>query len=133
LIEIGSERPGNFCWLDLAAVDSGRAQIFYRDVFGWVAAERQANGGTYMNLQSAGRSVGSLYQLSPRHLAQQVPSHWTPYVRVDDVDVTARRAATSGGSVVVQPFDVAGVARIAMLTDSVGALVGLLGPERDGR
>ncbi|MBI3507118.1 MAG: VOC family protein [Proteobacteria bacterium] len=133
MIDIGDEKSGNFCWLDLAAVDSGRARAFYRDVFGWSADERQANGGKYTNLRNSGRNVGSLYQLAPRHLAQQVPSHWTPYIRVDDVDATVRRAAAHGGSVIVQPFDMSGVARIALLTDAVGAQVGLLGPERDGR
>ena len=133
MIDIGDTVSGNFCWLDLAAVDAGRARAFYHDVFGWTADERQANGGIYTSLRNSGRNVGSLYQLSQRHLAQQVPSHWTPYIRVDDVDAAVLRAASCGGSVIVQPFEMPGIARIALLTDAVGAQVGLLGLERDGR
>ncbi|MGB8102955.1 MAG: hypothetical protein WCF47_01665 [Pseudolabrys sp.] len=39
-----------------------------------------------------------------------------------------RQAALLGGTVVVHPFLVSGVARIALILDSVGALVGLWEP-----
>jgi predicted enzyme related to lactoylglutathione lyase len=52
-------------------------------------------------------------------------SHWTPYVRVNDIEHAARRAAQIGGEVVVEPFLVSGVARIALILDAVGAVVGL--------
>jgi predicted enzyme related to lactoylglutathione lyase len=40
----------------------------------------------------------------------------------------ASRAALLGGTVVVDPFVVSGVARIALILDSVGAVVGLWEP-----
>jgi predicted enzyme related to lactoylglutathione lyase len=55
-------------------------------------------------------------------------SHWTPYVRVNDIEHTAGRATQFGGKVVVDPFLVSGVARIALILDSVGAVVGLWEP-----
>ena len=69
-----------------------------------------------------------MYQLKGAHLDQGVPSHWTPYIRVDDVDDVVRRAASMGGRVIVQPFVVSGIARIALILDSVGAHVGLWEP-----
>jgi predicted enzyme related to lactoylglutathione lyase len=59
------------------------------------------------------------------HVADGVPSHWTPYIGVNDVDTVARRAGSIGGKVLVQPFEVDGIARIALILDSVGAHVGL--------
>lgn len=116
---------GRLCWLDLAASDAGRARSFYGELFGWVAQERRALGGVFTCLSHDGASIGSLYQLSREHRARGVPSHWTPYVRVDNVDATTRRAAALGGQTIVPPFEFPGIARVALMADSVGALFGL--------
>ena len=119
---------GRFCWVDLAASDAEAAKVFYGRLFGWSSREQPANGGRFTRLRLSGRDVGSLYQLKREHLERGVPSHWTPYVRVDGVDEAAQRAASLGGEVIVRPFAVAGVARIALILDSVGAPVGLWEP-----
>ena len=76
-----------------------------------------------------GEDVGSLYQLRRPHLDGGVPSHWTPYVRAADVEQTAQRAVSLGGELIIRPFVVPGTARIALMSDAVGALVGLWEPE----
>ena len=55
-------------------------------------------------------------------------SHWTPYVRVGNVNDAGTQCRQVGGTVVVDPFPVSGVARIALILDSVGAVVGLWEP-----
>jgi len=117
--------PGAFCWLDLAAADVTAAKAFYARAFDWTFHDEQANGGHYTRLQAGGQVVGSLYQLRRAQLERGVPSHWTPYIRVDSVDSTARRIEALGGHLVVAPFDIPGTARIALIQDAVGALVGL--------
>ena len=114
--------------MDLAASDADAAKAFYGQLFGWTSREQPANGGRFTRLRLSGRDVGSVYQLQREQLERGVPSHWTPYVRVDGVDEAARRAVSLGGEVIVQPFDVAGIARIALIVDSVGAPVGLWQP-----
>jgi predicted enzyme related to lactoylglutathione lyase len=116
---------GRFCWMDLAAADTAVARIFYNGMFGWTAHDEPANGGTFTRLRLSGRDVGSLYPLKRAQLESGVPSHWTPYVRVDDVQEAAERAASLGGEVIVHPFAVAGLARVALIVDSVGAPLGL--------
>lgn len=116
---------GQFCWVDLAAVDAAAAIGFYTTLFGWTTLDRRAGGGHFTRLQAAGRDVGSLYQLHARHLNEGVPSHWTAYIRVDEADATARRAVALGGAVVVRPFTLPGTARIAVILDAVGAPIGL--------
>jgi uncharacterized protein len=118
-------RPGQFCWVDLAATDSESAQTFYRRLFGWTPFEQPANGGVFTRLKLDDREVGSVYQLQQAHLDRGVPSHWTPYVQVADVDVSARHAAALGGQVLVRPVVIAGMARIAIIVDPVGAHLGL--------
>jgi predicted enzyme related to lactoylglutathione lyase len=118
---------GTFCWVDLAATDADAAKAFYSRMFGWTACEQRANGGVFTRLRLAGRDLGSLYQLS-RAQRDSMPSHWTAYVRVDDLDYAAERATACGGQILVRPFAVADVARIALIRDSVGAPVGLWEP-----
>jgi predicted enzyme related to lactoylglutathione lyase len=117
--------PGQFCWLDLAAADSDRARDFYGSLFGWNAQEQRIGKGAFARFLSGGTEIASFYQLSGRHLAQGVPSHWTPYVSVTNADRTASQAAALGAAVVVEPFDVPGIARIALVQDPVGAAFGV--------
>jgi hypothetical protein len=123
-----TEAIGQFCWVDLAASDAGRAKDFYGRLFGWTSHDRAANGGVFTCLRSADADFGSLYQLQRSHLERGVPSHWTPYVHVRSIEETLARAVSLGGEVVVHPFTVPGMARIALILDTVGALVGLWQP-----
>lgn len=133
MITLHRPQPGGFCWLDLAASDAALAKTFYAQVFGWTFHEQQANGGHFTRCRSDGQDVGSLYQLRRAQLEHGVPSHWTPYILVQSALATARRVTARGGRLVVAPFDVPGTARIALIEDAVGALVGLWEPERDGQ
>jgi uncharacterized protein len=128
MVRLGKTDSGQFCWLDLAATDADSAKAFYRGMFGWTSHEQQANGGSFIRLRLSDRDVGSIYQLRETLLEHGMSSHWTPYVRVNDVEDSIQRAALCGGTVVVHPFLVSGVARIALILDSVGALVGLWEP-----
>jgi uncharacterized protein len=125
---IGKIDAGRFCWVDLAASDAARAKDFYERLFGWTSCEHSANGGSFTRLLSSGQDVGSIYQMRKAHFDRGIPSHWTPYIRVDDVQDAVRRAVSFGGKVIVRPFAVSGVARIALILDSVDALVGLWEP-----
>jgi predicted enzyme related to lactoylglutathione lyase len=119
------KEPARFCWLDLATVNTRKAQAFYADLFGWETQRKRANGGEYLHFLCGGESFASLYQLGPGQIAAGVPSHWTPYVSVADVCETGSKAKALGGQVVVNPFEVDGVARVSLIADATGALIGL--------
>jgi predicted enzyme related to lactoylglutathione lyase len=125
MIHPGKTEAGRFCWVDLAATDADSAKVFYEHLFGWTPFEHSVNGGGFTRLRLSDQEVGSIYQLKRVYLEQGVPSHWTPYIRVDDVNDAAARAVSFGGRVIVRPFAVSGIARIALILDSVGAQVGL--------
>lgn len=122
---ISENGVARFCWLDLAAVDATKASSFYAGMFGWQVRQKKANGGEFVQFVSGDADVASLYQLSPMHVSRGVPSHWTPYVAVSNIDEASSRAVTLGGQVVVTPFSVDGIARVSLITDAVGALLGL--------
>lgn len=128
MLSLDAPQTGAFCWLDLAASDDLLAKSFYAQAFGWTFEDQPANGGYFTRCRCGGQDVGSLYRMKRAQLERGVPSHWTPYLRVDSADAAARRIAACGGRVVVAPFDVQGTARIALIQDVVGALVGLWQP-----
>lgn len=117
---------GRICRVDLAASQADCAKAFYADLFGWQAQDKSVPaGGSFTELQHGGEDVASLYQLRRRHLEAGVPSHWTPYVAVLSAEEVAARAEACGGRLIVPPFDIEGIARIALIVDSVGAPLGL--------
>jgi predicted enzyme related to lactoylglutathione lyase len=122
---MASVPAGRFCWVDLAATDAPRAIEFYAGLFGWSARPQAANGGSFVRLTHAGDDFASLYQLRQPAREAGIPSHWTPYVRVADLEATCSEVVALGGSVAVAPFVVDGVARIALVVDPVGASFGL--------
>ena len=128
VLRLDAPRPGAFCWLDLAASDVVLAKSFYAQAFGWTFEDQPANGGYFTRCRCGGDDVGSLYRLDRAQLEHGAPSHWTPYIRVASVDSAVHRVAALGGRLVVAPFDVQGTARIALIQDAVGALVGLWQP-----
>jgi predicted enzyme related to lactoylglutathione lyase len=128
MVQLAKTDPGRFCWLDLAATDADSAKNFYGKLFGWTSHEQPANGGSFTRLRLSDQDVGSLYQLREALLDRGISSHWTPYVRVDNVKDAVQRATDFGGTVIADPFVVSGVARIALIQDSVGALIGLWEP-----
>ncbi len=124
-----TQTPGAFCWLDLAASDADRAKRFYAQAFGWTFREQPALGGHFTRCRVGDREVGSLYQLPHRQLARGVPSHWTPYIGVADLEAALQDVVAAGGRIVVAqlevPLDAPEGARIALIEDAVGAFVGL--------
>ena len=120
------------CWVDLATVDQRAAKSFYCRLFGWTVQDRRAGEGRFSTFANPETPFASLYQLSGKQIEHGVPSHWTPYVSVPDLDVAASMAASLGGQVVVPPHDSGGLARVSLIADPTGALIGLWQMETGG-
>lgn len=56
----------------------------------------------------------------------ETPSHWMPYIAVDEVDATAEKVKTLGGSVCVPPHDVPNTGRFCVVNDLNGATLSLI-------
>jgi predicted enzyme related to lactoylglutathione lyase len=112
--------PGTFCWIELATSDAPAARDFYTRLFDWTVNEvPMGEHGTYYILQKTGRDAAALYQAG---LEQQgIPPNWTSYVAVADAEATAKAAAELGANILVGPFDVYDLGRMAVLIDPQGA------------
>ena len=60
-----------------------------------------------------------------------IPSHWSVYFDVDDVDETYNKAMSMGGHEALPPTDIADVGRLAFVLDPQGAGFGLITPLPD--
>ena len=124
-----SYAPGTFCWADLGTSDAGDAKRFYTALFGWTAEDRPMGPGAfYTMLSHQGRAVAALYAQDPASGAGA--PHWLNYISVESANDTARRTRELGGTVVVEPFDVLDVGRMALVQDTTAAVVALWQPRR---
>ncbi len=118
--EVTRHEPGSFCWPELATTDNGAAKKFYTSLFGWSAEDSPAGPDMiYTMLKKKGKAVGALYKLGPEQ--KGVPPHWNIYVSVASADAAAKKAKDLGAKVLMEPFDVMDVGRMAIIQDQQGA------------
>ncbi len=115
--------PGTFSWVDLSTSDTGGAQDFYGGLFGWEFEENpipeEAGGGIYVMCKVQGDSVSAI---SPQQDGDPSPPHWNNYVTVASADDAAAKAGELGGNVMMEPFDVMTVGRMAVIADPTGGV-----------
>jgi predicted enzyme related to lactoylglutathione lyase len=112
--------PGSFVWSELSTSDLQKSKAFYSDVFGW------GWGGSddYAEAQVHGRTIGGVMPRPPT-MPAEVPDHWLVYFACADTDAAAAKAAGLGATVVVEPTDIPGTGRFAVVVDPQGAAFGL--------
>ena len=83
---------GIFSWVDLGTTDIEAAKVFYGGLFGWSFLDIPTDSGTiYSMAQIEGYDVAGLGPLNPAMQEQGVPTHWSAYVKHDDVDAVAEK------------------------------------------
>ncbi|MCA1633250.1 MAG: VOC family protein [Acidobacteria bacterium] len=115
---------GAFCWNELGTTDVEAAKKFYTELFGWKLKEGHVAPMIYNEIMVNGEAVGGIYQMGPEFGG--APSHWMPYVAVDDVDASAKRVEELGGKVCVPPTDIPSVGRFSVINDPTGASLSLI-------
>ena len=119
---------GSFYWNELMTRDVERSAAFYGDILGWTFETMpMPEGGNYWVAKMGDQPVGGLFPMQGPEF-EGMPDHWFSYIAVDDVDARVGRVRGAGGEVIREPFDVAGVGRIAIIKDATGAAVGWMTP-----
>ena len=117
---------GTFSWADTSSTNPEAAKQFYMDLFGWGKFDIPIGEGmTYTMFQHQGENVAALSGATPEALEQGIPSHWSCYVSVDDVDALLPIVTANGGQIIYGPMDVFDSGRMAFLMDPTGAALGL--------
>jgi uncharacterized protein len=112
---------GTPCWIDLGVPDIPTASAFYNGLFGWDIQDTGPESGGYCMCEVDGMPVAGI---GPK-MDPNTPTYWTTYLATDNADETAAKIKAAGGQVVVEPFDVMDVGRMAIAMDPAGAPFGL--------
>jgi uncharacterized protein len=112
---------GTPCWADLSVPDLPRGVAFYEAVLGWSLVDSGEEFGHYHIGQVDGRAAAGVGPV----MAEGQPSFWTLYFASDDADATAKLVGEHGGTVVMEPMDIAGNGRMAIAADPTGAVFGV--------
>ncbi len=113
--------PGVPCWIDTSQPDPDAAVGFYSALFGWEFEDVMPpqSESKYFIGRIRGRdvaAVSSMLERAPRMAT------WNTYIWVDSADQTAAKAASAGGKVLAEPFDVMDAGRMAVIADPEGAV-----------
>jgi len=117
-----------FAWYELMTTDPKAGQAFYTKLLGW--GLQDFNPGSvpmnepYVMWTNHNQPLGGVMRLPEEARKMGAPPHWLAYVNVENVDASVRRAVSLGAKVYVEPTDIPGGGRFAVLADPQGAVFG---------
>lgn len=116
--DVDSMVHGAPSWYEGITNDVARAEMFYKNVFGWTSQTQNMGAFDYTTFSLDGVPVAGMFPVQPD--MGEVKPHWGVYFTVEDVDESAKKAAALGGTVCVQPADIPGIGRFAGITSPQG-------------
>jgi uncharacterized protein len=128
--ERSSYETGTFSWVDLGTTDPDAAKAFYAGLFGWEPDDMPAGEGmTYTMCRLQGKNVCALSAQRQEEREQGIPPHWNSYITAQELDQRAGRVSELNGQVLMPPFDVLDVGRMAVVADPTGAIFAMWEPK----
>src|SRR5918992_945151 len=121
---------GQFVWYELTTPDVAAAKKFYPPIAGWGTQQFDKD---YTMWTTRGVPFAGIFQLGPEQRQKGIPPNWMPYVDVDNVDETARKATSLGGKTMHGPQDIPNTGRFAVLQDPQGAVFGVYKSNRSSQ
>ena len=115
---------GSVLWVELATRDIKRAEKFYGAVLPWTFSDHDAAPEVYRVYSVNGTGYGGMLQMDEQWAG--IPTRWSIYVHVADIDATVAKAQALGASVMIPVFMAPGVGRIAVLKDPAGGKFNLI-------
>lgn len=113
---------GDFIWYELMTPDIDGARAFYKAVAGMeIGDTSDMPGMDYRMIRHGADFVGGAMPLSAEMIAGGASPMWIGYIGVTDVDATAQAILAKGGHVFMEPQDIPGTGRFAMVADPQGA------------
>jgi predicted enzyme related to lactoylglutathione lyase len=112
-----------FCHVELHTESAGTAKEFYGKLFDWRFEDSPSPvpGGVYTHIKVGDGTGGGLMKKA----MPEAPTAWLPYVLVDDVDATLKKARGLGAKVVLEKVTVPEMGAYAVMIDPSGAALGL--------
>lgn len=118
-----TKQHGQFCWLELTAIDWQQAKDFYCHLFDWRAEDEDIGDGMFYTTMYVGNNVvAAMFQRTPEQENKGVMTHWLSYIAVDSVDATLEVIAPLNANIIAGPHDVMDAGRIAVIEEPNGAV-----------
>ncbi len=111
---------GTPIWYELLTNDAAASVKFYEEVVGWKVTAPLPGGMEYRQIDTGHGFVGGMMELSEPMRRNGAKPTWLLYIGVDDVDASTKIAEKEGAKVLLEPFDIPNVGRLAMLADPQG-------------
>ena len=118
---------GTFLWDELITDQIESATTFYGELFGWQTYD--TNSYTIFQCATGHNIAGAIKQ----QWSTSRPAAWVTYLAIDDIDAAIAQAKRLGAKIRMEQTMRSNVGHVALLTDPVGAVFGLLAPEKSGK
>jgi uncharacterized protein len=108
--------PLKVWWHELNTWEPEKARHFYNETLGWDFHPTTLPDGTrYWVAHKEGRAVGGIFQLTEPEF--------------EGILAAQTRAEQAGGEILRPAFRLPGVGRLSVVSDTAGAIIGLIQPE----
>ena len=113
--------PNPFVHVELNTSDVGASKRFYGGLFDWNLEDMPMGDMTYTMIKVGEGTGGGMM----KHPKPGQPSVWVPYVQVNDIRESTKKAGSLGGKVIVDSQDIPGGGTFSVVLDPTGAAFGL--------
>jgi predicted enzyme related to lactoylglutathione lyase len=114
-----------FVHVELTTHDLPKAKQFYTALFGWQLQDMPMAGGGSYTMINVGDGTGGGMMSAPD---PAIPPHWLPYVAVDDLAASTRRAKELGATMLMENIPVADAGKFTVFKDPTGAVIAMWQP-----
>ena len=123
---------GAIGWTELLSMDPQAAIRFFTSLLG-VESETatMSDGNEYTVYLRDSIPLAGTMAFPEAIRGMGIPSHWSVYFQVDDVDASFAKVTSLGGTVHLPPMEIADVGRIAFVGEPQGVGFGLITPTGD--
>ena len=119
---------GRFIWYELMTRDVAGAKAFYPAVLPWDVDDASGAPMNY-TVVGPGAGIAGIMEIPADDIVRGIPTNWSAYIHVDDVDAATAKAEELGGAVLEPGMDIPGVGRFATIADPGGAVISVMTPE----
>ncbi|MEW6419918.1 MAG: VOC family protein [Nitrospirota bacterium] len=113
-----------FVHIELHTKDVEKSKKFYSSMFDWKLQEIPGMDYTTINV---GEGTGGGIMKKP---VSDIPDNWLPYILVDDVIASTKKAHALGATICKDVTEVPDMGWFSVITDPTGATFGLWQPKK---
>ncbi|SRR5258706_6398166 len=115
--------PNPFVHVELGSDNPTKSKEFYSKLFNWKFedAPSPVPGGVYTHIKVGDGVGGGLMKKA----MPEAPNMWLPYVLVDSVDATIKKARQMGAKIVVEKMPIPEMGAFGIFVDPSGAPLGV--------